>query len=104
VELELESLLEGARNSRPDLRAHQLAIAQLDTDIALNQRLNRPNPAIGMFFGHENNTEHFIGPLFGLSVPLFNQRVGEATIPLHAALIYRWLVPDNAKPAAQKAA
>ncbi len=80
IQVEIESLIEGARRNRPDLRARQLAIAQLDSEIALNQRLNYPNPAIGMFFGHDNNTEHFIGPLFGFSLPLFNRRVGEATI------------------------
>jgi outer membrane protein, heavy metal efflux system len=80
AQIEVESLIEGARNRRPDLRARQLAVAQLDTEIALNQRLNAPNPAIGMFVGHENNTEHFIGPLVGFSLPLFNRRVGEATI------------------------
>jgi cobalt-zinc-cadmium efflux system outer membrane protein len=73
-------LLEGARKSRPDLRARQLAVTRLDTEIALNQRLNSPNPAIGLFFGHENNTERFLGPMLGFSIPLFNRRVGEATI------------------------
>jgi outer membrane protein, heavy metal efflux system len=80
IHIEIESLLEGARKTRPDLRSRQFAIAQLDTEINLNHRLNSPNPAIGMFFGHDNNTERFIGPMLGFSVPLFNRRVGEATI------------------------
>ncbi|HEV3110401.1 MAG TPA: TolC family protein [Candidatus Binataceae bacterium] len=80
IQIEIESLLEGARRTRPDLRSRQFAIAQLDTEITLNRRLNSPNPAIGMFFGHDNNTERFIGPLLGFSVPLFNRRVGEETI------------------------
>jgi outer membrane protein, heavy metal efflux system len=80
IQIEIESLLEGARRTRPDLRSRQFAIAQLDTEITLNRRRNSPNPAIGMFFGHDNNTERFIGPLLGFSVPLFNRRVGEETI------------------------
>src|SRR5579871_2963350 len=80
VQIEIETLIEGARRSRPDLRARQLDVARFDTEIALNQRLNLPNPAIGMFLGHENNTERFIGPMVGFAVPLFNRRVGEATI------------------------
>src|SRR5579885_293988 len=80
VQVELEGLLEGARRARPDLRARQLAIAQADTEIVLNQRLNTPNPALGIFLGHENNTERYLGPMLGFSIPLFNRRVGEATI------------------------
>ena len=52
----------------------------LDNETVLNDRLNLPNPAIGMFIGHENNTERFGGPMLGFSIPLFNRRVGEATI------------------------
>ncbi|HKD68881.1 MAG TPA: TolC family protein [Candidatus Binataceae bacterium] len=80
VEVNVETMLQGARARRPDLRARQLAIAELNTEIALNRRLNSPNPAVGLFLGHDNNTERFIGPTFGFSVPLFNRRVGEATI------------------------
>ncbi len=80
VEVEIEDLLVNARKSRPDLRARQLEIARLDTETALNQRLNSPNPAVGVFLGHENNTERFIGPMLGFSIPIFNRRTGEATI------------------------
>lgn len=44
IQIEIESLLEGARRTRPDLRSRQFAIAQLDTEITLNRRLNSPNP------------------------------------------------------------
>jgi cobalt-zinc-cadmium efflux system outer membrane protein len=80
IKVEIEDLLVSARKSRPDLRTRQLEIARIDTEAALNQRLNAPNPAIGVFLGHENNTERFIGPMLGFSVPIFNRRVGEATI------------------------
>lgn len=80
VAIEIESLIVNARKSRPDLRARQVEIARLDTETVLNGRLNLPNPAIGMFIGHENNTERFGGPMLGFSIPLFNRRVGEATI------------------------
>ncbi len=79
-EVKLETLLANALKTRPDLRARQLQVARSETEIALNRALNLPNPAIGMFVGHENNTERFVGPMFGLSIPLFNRRVGEATI------------------------
>lgn len=80
LRVEIESLIANARKSRPDLRARQFEIARLDTETVLNDRLNLPNPAIGMFIGHENNTERFGGPMLGFSIPLFNRRVGEATI------------------------
>ncbi len=79
-DVKLETLLANALKTRPDLRARQLQVARSGTEIALNRALNLPNPAIGMFVGHENNTERFVGPMFGLSIPLFNRRVGEATI------------------------
>ena len=77
---QIENLLAAAQKGRPDLRARHLEIARLDTESALNDRLNWPNPAFGMLIGHENNTEHFGGPMLGFSMPLFNRRVGEATI------------------------
>jgi cobalt-zinc-cadmium efflux system outer membrane protein len=80
VKIEIEELLVNARRSRPDLLARQLDIARLAAETALNERLNAPNPQIGLFLGHENNTERFIGPLLGFSIPLFNRRRGEATI------------------------
>jgi outer membrane protein, heavy metal efflux system len=80
AQLEIQTLLVNARRSRPDLRARQFEIARLETETRLNDRLNHPNPALGMFLGHENNTERFIGPMVGFSIPLFNRRRGEATI------------------------
>src|SRR5262249_47989672 len=61
-------------------RARQLELARLDAETALNRKLNAPNPAVGLFVGHENNTERFVGPMLGFSIPLFNRRTGEATI------------------------
>ena len=78
--LDLPALEAKARQTRPDLRARQLEVARLETESALNARLNLPNAIIGTFVSHENNTEHTFGPSIGFSVPLFNRRSGEAAI------------------------
>ena len=69
-----------AKSKRPDLRARQLEVARLNADYSLNQRMNLPNPTFGTYFGHDQNTNHFIGGTLGLSIPLFNRRTGEATV------------------------
>ena len=45
----------------------------------LNSRLALPNPTIGAFGGHEQNTERFIGIAVEIPLPIFNRRQGEAT-------------------------
>jgi cobalt-zinc-cadmium efflux system outer membrane protein len=76
----LEQLVAQARRMRPDLRALKLASERLSADASLNSRMNLPNPVLGVFGGHDQNTEHFAGPALGFSVPLFNRRTGEAEI------------------------
>ncbi len=78
--ISLSELVERARRNRPDLAARQLELARLETEAALNSRLNYPNPIIGLFGGHELNTERFYGVQFGFSMPIFNWRTGEAAI------------------------
>jgi cobalt-zinc-cadmium efflux system outer membrane protein len=78
--LDLETLAANARRNRPDLRARQLEVARLNTEYALNSRMNLPNPKVGVLFGHDQNTEHFGGPAIGFSIPLFNRRSGEAAV------------------------
>jgi cobalt-zinc-cadmium efflux system outer membrane protein len=80
IQLDLNTLEASARRTRPDFRARQLEIARLDTEAALNSRLNLPNAILGAFVGHESNTEHVIGPSIGFSLPLFNHRSAEAAI------------------------
>ncbi len=80
IAVDLKALEASARRTRPDLRARQLELARLDTEAALNGRLNLPNAIIGAFVGHESDTEHIIGPSIGFSVPLFNRRTAEAAI------------------------
>jgi cobalt-zinc-cadmium efflux system outer membrane protein len=75
-----EKLLETARLYRPDLKAAQLEIARLQTEATLNDRLALPNPTLGPYIGHENNTEHFGGMSVGFSIPLFNRRQAEGAI------------------------
>lgn len=77
---DLESLVAVALRERPDLRAVELELARLKTDADLNRRLALPNPQIGTFFGHEENTQHPAGVGLGFSVPLFNRRQAEAAI------------------------
>ncbi|MGH7913220.1 MAG: TolC family protein [Candidatus Binataceae bacterium] len=77
---DLESLIVLAMRNRPDLRAGELEIARLETEASLNRRLALPNPQIGTFFGHEDNTQHPAGVSLGFSIPLFNRRQAEAAI------------------------
>ena len=68
---DLDVLEASARQTRPDLRSRQLEVARLETEAALNRRLNLPNVAFGTFVGHESDTEHVIGPsirLFGTAL------------------------------------
>ena len=76
---DVENLLNLARANRPDLKAGLAQISRLRTETELNKRLMLPNPTIGTFFGHEQNTERFGGISLGLSVPIFNRRQAEAT-------------------------
>ena len=76
---DLENLLALARANRPDIKAAQMEISRLKTEAQLNRRLALPNPTVGTFFGHEQNTEHFGGMSLGLSIPIFNRRQAEAT-------------------------
>jgi outer membrane protein, heavy metal efflux system len=77
---DLRTLIDMAVRNRPDLRASELEIARLETQATLNKRLALPNPQIGAFFGHEENTQHPSGITFGFSVPLFNRRQAEGAI------------------------
>jgi cobalt-zinc-cadmium efflux system outer membrane protein len=76
---DLDQLLEIARRNRPDYRSAQLEVARLKNEALLNQKLSLPNPTIGAFGGHENNTEHFVGVTLGIPLPIFNRRQAEAT-------------------------
>jgi cobalt-zinc-cadmium efflux system outer membrane protein len=78
-QVDVEKLFEIARANRPDLKAAQLEIARIKTEAELNNKLALPNPTLGTFFGHEQNTERFGGISAGLSIPLFNRRQAEAT-------------------------
>jgi outer membrane protein, heavy metal efflux system len=75
----LEQLVSAARANRPDLKAARDEVARLKVEAQLNQRLALPNPTVGTFLGHEQNTERFIGGTVGFSIPLFNRRQAEAT-------------------------
>jgi len=57
----------------------RLGRGQLQTEAALNKKLVLPNPTIGTFVGHEQNTERFVGVALGIPIPLFNRRQAEAT-------------------------
>jgi outer membrane protein, heavy metal efflux system len=77
---DLESLVAIAVRTRPDLQAREIEIARLETEARLNKRLALPNPQIGTFFGHEENTQHPAGVTLGFSIPLFNRREAEGAI------------------------
>src|SRR5262249_34857759 len=79
VHVETGSLLDIARRNRRDYQASQLEVARLKNEVLLNERLALPNPTVGAFGAHENNTEHFAGITLGIPLPIFNRRQAEAT-------------------------
>jgi cobalt-zinc-cadmium efflux system outer membrane protein len=74
----LNQLIANAMKNRPDLRAREIEVARLETQLTLNSRLALPNIKVGAFGGHELNTEYPMGAMVGFSIPLFNRRQGEA--------------------------
>jgi cobalt-zinc-cadmium efflux system outer membrane protein len=78
-QFDIEKLLDIAKANRPDVKAAGAEIARLQTEAALNSKLALPNPTIGTFVGHEQNTERFVGVALGIPIPLFNRRQAEAT-------------------------
>lgn len=79
IHVDSGQLLEIAKRNRPDYQSAQFEVARLKNEALLNQKLALPNPSIGAFGGHENNTEHFAGITLGFPIPIFNQRQAEAT-------------------------
>jgi cobalt-zinc-cadmium efflux system outer membrane protein len=78
-QFDIEKLLEIATANRPDLKAGSAEISRLQAEAALNSKLALPNPTIGAYVGHEQNTERFVGITLGIPIPLFNRRQAEAT-------------------------
>jgi cobalt-zinc-cadmium efflux system outer membrane protein len=79
IRIDPERLLETAKANRPDYKAAQLEISRLKAQAALNRRLALPNPTVGPFVGHENNTEHFVGISVRVPIPLFDRKQAEGT-------------------------
>lgn len=79
LNVDTTQLLEIAKRNRPDYQSAQFEVARLKNEMLLNEKLALPNPSIGAFGGHENNTEHFAGITLGFPIPLFNRRQAEAT-------------------------
>jgi outer membrane protein, heavy metal efflux system len=78
-QFDIEKLLDIAKANRPDVKAASAEISRLQTEAALNSKLALPNPTIGTFVGHEQNTERFVGVALGIPIPFFNRRQAEAT-------------------------
>jgi cobalt-zinc-cadmium efflux system outer membrane protein len=79
LHVDMGNLLDVAKAKRPDLKAARAEVWRLQSEAALNSKLALPNPTIGVFVGHEQNTERFAGLALGIPFPLFNRRQGEAT-------------------------
>src|ERR1700722_15285176 len=79
LHVDMGNLLDVAKAKRPDLKAARAEVWRLQSEAALNSKLALPNPTIGVFVGHEQNTERFAGLALGIPLPLFNRRQGEAT-------------------------
>ena len=66
-----------AKANRADVRAAQTETRRVQAEMKLNSRLALPNPTVGDFGGHEQNTERFVGIGVEIPLPIFNRRQGK---------------------------
>jgi len=72
-----DALLESARERRPDLRAHQAAVAEAEAKLRLTQADRFGNPSLGPSYQFNESRVHFIGGQVSVPIPLLNTRRGE---------------------------
>jgi cobalt-zinc-cadmium efflux system outer membrane protein len=77
---DMETVIQRAKANRADVRAAQVEVRRLQAEMKLNSKLALPNPIVGAFGGHEQNTERFVGIGIEIPLPIFNRRQGEATM------------------------
>jgi cobalt-zinc-cadmium efflux system outer membrane protein len=76
----LQTLIDKARETRPDLLAGQREVERIDAETALTRRLVVPNPTLEGFYREEagvEGTEHIAGGGIRIPLPLFDRRRGE---------------------------
>ncbi len=76
----LQTLIDRAREVRPDILAGQREVGRLDAETALTRRLIVPNPTLEAFYREEaglEGEEHIAGGGIRIPLPLFDRRQGE---------------------------
>jgi cobalt-zinc-cadmium efflux system outer membrane protein len=72
-----DRLLQAALETRADLRARQMAVAEADARLRLTQADRYGNPNIGPAYEYDPTRINLIGVQFGLPLPVFNTHRGE---------------------------
>ncbi len=76
----LQTLIDKAREARPDLLAGQREVGRVDAETALIRRLIIPNPTLEGFYREEagaEGPERIVGGGIRIPLPLFDRRQGE---------------------------
>jgi cobalt-zinc-cadmium efflux system outer membrane protein len=77
VEDDADQLLQAAKERRPDLRAHQLAVNEADARVRLEKANRFGNPAIGDYTEVTESRGTFVGVAFTMPLPVLNTHRGE---------------------------
>jgi outer membrane protein TolC len=77
LEGDAEQLQQAAQEHRPDLRAHQVAVAEADTRVRLEIANRHGNPAIGPYFEYTEGRAAFVGVAITTPIPILNTHRGE---------------------------
>ena len=72
-----EDLLLAALERRPDLRAHQVAVAEADARVRLEVANRWGNPNIGPAYEYNETRTNFVGLQVTLPIPVLNTHRGE---------------------------
>ncbi len=83
AQVDIESAIESAIASRPDLEARSAEIARVDAETALTKRLIVPNVTFGGFYDEETEvpgvTDRILGGQISIPIPIFDRKQAELT-------------------------
>jgi outer membrane protein, heavy metal efflux system len=72
-----DTLLNSARERRPDLRVRQAAVAEAEAKLRLAQADRFGNPSVGPSYQFNESSVHFIGGQLSVPIPILNTHRGE---------------------------
>ncbi len=75
--VEVDTLIEAARNHRPDLFAHQAAVAEAEARLRLQVADRFGNPNVGPTYEYNETRTNFVGVQVGFPIPALNRKKGE---------------------------